>query len=82
MRFSLSGLIQNEVLTITSEHPYSEDHFERKLQAKISPSGKKIEKQEKGLINSKGKHQMEPNKFSSEHIQDEFLNITSETSSS
>ena len=25
--------IQNEVLTITSEHPSSEDHFERKFQA-------------------------------------------------
>ena len=32
----LSEHIQNEVLTITSEHPYSEDHFEAKFQAKIS----------------------------------------------
>ena len=29
---------ENEVLTITSEPPSSEDNFERKLQAKISPS--------------------------------------------
>ena len=27
--------IQNEVLTITSEHPCSEDHFEIKIQAKF-----------------------------------------------
>ena len=30
--------IQNEVLTITSENPYSEDHIERKSQENISPS--------------------------------------------
>ena len=28
--------IQNEVITITSEHPSSEDNFERKPQHKIS----------------------------------------------
>ena len=32
-----SGPIQNEVLIITSENPYSEYHFERKFQANISP---------------------------------------------
>ena len=35
LRKSSSGTIQNEVLTITSEHPYSDDNFERKLQANI-----------------------------------------------
>ena len=39
--------IQNEVLAITSEHPYSEDHFDRKLQANMSPSDKKIGKNKK-----------------------------------
>ena len=37
-----SEKIQNEVLTITSEHPYFEDHFERKLQDNISPSDKNL----------------------------------------
>ena len=34
----LSEKIKNEGLTITSEHPYSEDNFERKFQAKLSLS--------------------------------------------
>ena len=38
--------IQNEVLTITSEHPYSINHFEKKFQAKISPSEQSLEKEE------------------------------------
>ena len=29
--------IQNEVLNITSEYPSSKDHFDRKLQANVSP---------------------------------------------
>ena len=33
-----SGPIQNKVLTITSEHPSSEDHFERKFKDKVSTS--------------------------------------------
>ena len=41
-----SELIQNEVLTVNSEHPYSEDNFERKFQDKISPSDQSFEKQE------------------------------------
>ena len=40
-----SGPIQNEFLTLISEHPSSENHFERKLQANISPSEKSLEKQ-------------------------------------
>ena len=39
-----SGPIQNEVLTLTSEHPYSADHFERKSQDKISPYDQSFEK--------------------------------------
>ena len=42
--------IQNEVLTITSEHPYSECNFERKFQAKIYPSNKSFEQPEEELI--------------------------------
>ena len=36
--------IRNEVLIITSEHPYSEDHFERKFKSNISPSDQIFEK--------------------------------------
>ena len=48
--------IQIEVLNITSEHPSSEDHFERKSQAKISPSDQIFEKQEEQLIYFRGKN--------------------------
>ena len=37
--------IQNEVLTITSEHPYSEDQFERKSQDNIYPYNQIFEQQ-------------------------------------
>ena len=39
-----SGIIQYEVLTTNSKHPSSADHFERKSQAKISPSEQSLEK--------------------------------------
>ena len=39
--FSSSEHIENKVLTITSESPSSEDHFDTKIQANISPSDKK-----------------------------------------
>ena len=39
--------IQNEVLNITSEHPFFEYHFERKLQAKISPSDQSLKNKKK-----------------------------------
>ena len=45
-----SAPFQNEVLTPTSEHPYSADHFERKLQANIYPSEKSLEKLEEEFI--------------------------------
>ena len=38
--------IQNEVLNITSEHPFFEYHFEIKLQAKISLSNQVFEQPE------------------------------------
>ena len=38
--------IENEVLNINSEHPYYEDHFESKFQAKISPSNQIFEQPE------------------------------------
>ena len=37
--------IKNEVLILTYEHPSSKDNFERKSQAKISPSDKILEKE-------------------------------------
>ena len=43
---SSSGTIQNEVLTLTSEHPSSEDQFESKSQEKISPYNQGFEKPE------------------------------------
>ena len=45
--------IQNEVLTITSEHPSSEYNFESKSQANISPSDKSFENPEEELIEFK-----------------------------
>ena len=44
LSFKKSEIVQNEVLTITSEHPYSEDNFESKFQAKIYPSNQFFEK--------------------------------------
>ena len=41
--------IQNEVLTINSEHQYYEYEFERKLKYKISPSNKRFEQPEEEL---------------------------------
>ena len=38
--------IQDEVLTITSEHPSYEYNFERKFHDKISPSNQGLEKPE------------------------------------
>ena len=68
--------IQNKVLTITSEHPYSEVHFERKSQTNIFSFDQIFEKQEEELIEFKGKHHDELRKFSSGHIQNEALTIT------
>ena len=55
--------IQNEVLAIFYEHIYPEDKFERKFQAKISPSDQSFEKQDEWVIELNGKQKMEPNKF-------------------
>ena len=70
------------MLIITSKHIYSEDSFERKLQAKLFPYNQSFEKQEEELIYFKGKQEMEPNMFSSEHITNEVINPTSEHQSS
>ena len=67
---------------ITSEHPFSVNNFERKFQAKISPSDQIFEEQEEHLIEFKGKHHDELRKFSSGPIQNEGLTITSEHPSS
>ena len=48
-----SGPIQNEFLTINSEHPYYEDHFERKSQDKIPPSNQRFEQPEEELTHLK-----------------------------
>ena len=47
--------IENIVLTLTSEPPSLEDHFETKLKAKIYPNNWNFEKQEEELIELKGK---------------------------
>ena len=60
--------IKNKVLTITSELPSSEDHFEGKFQAKISSSDKFFEQPEEELIEFKGEKNMKSNKFSLEHF--------------
>ena len=59
---------KHEVINITYEHPYYEDNFDVKFQAELSPYSQSFEQSEEKLIEFKGKHQMEPNKFSSEHI--------------
>ena len=46
--------IQNESLTITFEHPSSEDQFERKFQDNISPSDKRFGKQEEAFDKVQG----------------------------
>ena len=38
--------IKKEVLTITSEHPSSEEKFDRKFQSKITPYNQKFEQPE------------------------------------
>ena len=68
MRTFSSGPIQDEVLTIISEHPYYEDHFESNFQDKISPYNQIFEQPEEELIEFKWEQQMDPNKSSSEHI--------------
>ena len=45
LKKSSSRSIQHEVLTLTSEHPSSEDHFDIKFQENISPSDQSYEKQ-------------------------------------
>ena len=60
-----SEIVQNELLNITSEHPYSEDNFESKFQAKLSSSNQFFEQPAEELVDFKVEQQMEPNKFSS-----------------
>ena len=74
----LSEHIKYNVLTITSENPYTEDRFERKSQAKISPSDQNSEKYKEALIKFKGKYHDELRKSSSVPIQNEVLTFTSE----
>ena len=52
---------QNEVLTITYEHPSSEYNFERKFQDKISPYNHIFGQPEEELIEFNGEQQMYPN---------------------
>ena len=68
---------KNEVLTITSEHPYSEDKFERKFQDMISPYNQSFEQPEEELIEFNGKQHMDTNKLSSEHIENNMVALTS-----
>ena len=82
MRKLSSGPIQNEVLTINSEHPYSEYPFERKSQTKFHSSDQSFEKQEEEFIEFKEEHHDELRNFSSGPIQNEFLTLISEHPSS
>ena len=68
------------MLTIKSEHPSSEDQFERKSQNKISPSNKIFEQPEEEFIEFKGEQKIQPNKFSAENIKNVVLTITYEAS--
>ena len=79
MRKFSSGPIQNKVLTITSEHPSSEDHFERNFQGNISSSNQSLEQPEEELIEFKAKQQMGTKIFPSEHIENKMVTLTSET---
>ena len=45
-----SGPLQHEVITLTYEHPSSENHSERKFQDKISPYEKSLDKPEEEFI--------------------------------
>ena len=74
--------IKNGVLTLTSEYPSSEDNFESRFQANISPYNQSSEQLEEELIEFNGKQQMEPSTFSSEQLKNEVLTITSEHPSS
>ena len=64
--------------TFMTEHSSYEYHFESKYQANSVPSNQISEQLEEKLIDFKGKQKMEPNKFSSDHIQNEVLTFTSE----
>ena len=76
------GLIQNEVLTINSEHPSAADQFEIKLQYKIYPSDQSFEKREEEFIDFKEEHHNTFRKYSSGPIQNEVITLTSEHLSS
>ena len=82
LRTFSSGLIQNEVLTINSEHPYSVDYFERKSKPNISPSDQIYEKQEEWLTYSKEEHHVELRKFLSVPIKNKLLTINTKHPSS
>ena len=65
------------MIIINSEHPYSEDRFEKKSQAKISPSGQNFEKSEEEFIYFKEEHHVELRNVSLGPIQYEVLTINS-----
>ena len=73
---------KNEVLTLASEHPYSEDDFQSKLKEDIFSSNQGFEKQEEELTEFKERQQMEPNMLSLYHTKNEVITINSETLSS
>ena len=67
------------MLTITCDHPYYKNHSERKLQANIYPSDQIFKKEQEELIEFNEKQNDKLRKFSSEHIQNEVLTLTSGT---
>ena len=66
------------MLSITSENPYYEDHFERKFQTEIYPSDQSFKKYEETSIKLKEKCHDELRKSSSAPIKNEVITITSE----
>ena len=67
------------MLNLTSETPSSKDFFESKLRDKFDKYDQMFEQPKEKLIELKRKQKMEPNNFSSEHIENYVLTITSET---
>ena len=70
------------MLIITSEHPSFKYKSERKFQDNISQSCQIYEQPKEELIYFKGEKHMDQSKFSSEHIKNKMVTITSKTLSS
>ena len=70
------------MLTLSSENPSSEDNFEKKFQANVSPYDQGFEKQEGEFDIVQEREKMEPQIFSLETAKNVVLTLTSENTSS